>query len=270
MRSEQRPTIWQVPAYLPYVQPKLTDEVLAAAEQKIGANLPNEYIELLHIQNGGYIRFTGLDGLSGQIYGIGPKFPNLMDNLWLVYREYMTIDLEGLYPFDGDGHWHLCLDYRRNKGEPQVTWISTESDTEKLIGVSFAKYLDQLTLDADESFVLETQLTLPEMVRNLQQVLQIQWIGPDTWANGYPVYRANWKGSVIWLSPNEVSRGFIRPDEIGYEELKGEMEVAALRYPELSATGLLLKVADAAHETELQQMLAGKGIELRPLSAYLE
>lgn len=270
MRKDQRTTIWQVPAYLPYVQTKLTDDVLAAAEKKIGARLPNEYVELLQIQNGGYIRFTFLDGLSGQIYGVGQKFPNLLDDLWLVYREYMTIDLEGLYPFDGDGHWHLCLDYRGNNVEPQVTWISTESDTEKVIASSFAKYLEQLTLDTNENFVLETERTLPEMVHELQQVLQMQWTGPDNWAHGYPVYRANWKESVIWLSSNEVPRGFIRPDEDGYEELKAEMETAALRYPELPSKVLLLEVADAAQGVMLQQILAGKGIDLRPLSAYVE
>src|SRR6185312_1469448 len=56
-------------------------------------------------------------------------------------RAYMTIDLEGLYPFDGDGHWHLCLDYRENWHEPRVTWISTESDSEKRIAGTFAEYL---------------------------------------------------------------------------------------------------------------------------------
>jgi len=182
----------------------------------------------------------------------------------------MTIDLEGLYPFDGDGHWHLCLDYRENWHEPRVTWISTESDSEKRIAGTFAEYLDQLTLEIDESFVLETQRTLPQIAQELEQALAIKWIGPDTWAHGYPIYRASWNGGVIWLSANEVPKGFIRPDEAGYEELKHKMEGKALRYPELPPTGLLLKVDDEAQEAPFRRVLAEKGIDLRLPRHYVK
>lgn len=49
--------IWKVPKYLPYVQPILTDEILESAERKIGFKLPIELIEILKIQNGGYVRY---------------------------------------------------------------------------------------------------------------------------------------------------------------------------------------------------------------------
>lgn len=51
-------TIWRVPAYLPYLQPPLTDEAVATAEKQIGYKLPSEYLNLLRKQNGGYIRFS--------------------------------------------------------------------------------------------------------------------------------------------------------------------------------------------------------------------
>ena len=54
-------TIWQVPAYLPYLQPPLTDEAVAAAEKEIGYKLPSEYLNLLRRQNGGYIRVSLLE-----------------------------------------------------------------------------------------------------------------------------------------------------------------------------------------------------------------
>ena len=51
-------TIWQVPAYLPYLQPPLTDAAVAAAEAAIGYKLPPDYLNLLRKQNGGYIRYS--------------------------------------------------------------------------------------------------------------------------------------------------------------------------------------------------------------------
>jgi SMI1-KNR4 cell-wall len=140
MNQNQRATIWQVPAYLPYRQPKLTAEALAMAEKRIGYKLPTAYIDLLQVQNGGYIRFTGLNGLNRVMYGIGPYFPNIEDNDWSPYDGDLTIELEGLAPFDGDGHWHLCLDYRKSKDHPQVTYIDTETDQEESIAASFGEY----------------------------------------------------------------------------------------------------------------------------------
>ena len=39
-------TIWQVPAYLPYLQPPLTKAAVRAAEEKIGYKLPIDYLNL--------------------------------------------------------------------------------------------------------------------------------------------------------------------------------------------------------------------------------
>ena len=70
MKKQERKTIWRIPVYLPYVQPELTGEALAEAEQNLGIKLPKEYVELLRVQNGGYIRFTGRDGLNTVLYGV--------------------------------------------------------------------------------------------------------------------------------------------------------------------------------------------------------
>jgi cell wall assembly regulator SMI1 len=40
-------TIWKVPAYLPYLQPPLTDEAVASAEKELGCKLPTEFVNLL-------------------------------------------------------------------------------------------------------------------------------------------------------------------------------------------------------------------------------
>ena len=64
-------TIWQIPAYLPYLQPTLTNAAVAAAESQIGYKLPPEYLDLLRTQNGGYIRFSLPDKVHDTIAGIG-------------------------------------------------------------------------------------------------------------------------------------------------------------------------------------------------------
>lgn len=97
-------TIWRVPVYLPYLQPDLTEEALTDAERKLGFRLPEEFLALLRVQNGGYIRYSHEELPHDQIYGIGPHFPALTDFDWDDVREHVSFDLQGLIPFDGDGH----------------------------------------------------------------------------------------------------------------------------------------------------------------------
>lgn len=75
-------TIWRVPAYLPYLQPPLADEVVALAEKEIGYKLPEEYLNLLRKQNGGYIRFSLPEKVHDTIAGIGPYYPSLTKFDW--------------------------------------------------------------------------------------------------------------------------------------------------------------------------------------------
>ena len=104
MQKRTLHSIWQVPIFLPYRQPPLTDDALANAEKLIGYKLPVKYIELLNIQNGGYIRCKGLKGLNEVIYGIGPYFPNITDFDWT--DEDVSFELNGLVPFDGRSEEH--------------------------------------------------------------------------------------------------------------------------------------------------------------------
>jgi len=69
-------TIWEVPAYLPCLQPPLTDEAVANAEEQIRHTLPAAYLALLKKQNGGYIRFSlpNMTQAHRMIAGIGPNF----------------------------------------------------------------------------------------------------------------------------------------------------------------------------------------------------
>src|SRR5215510_10309603 len=122
--------IWRVPAYLPYLQPPLTEAAIGSAEEELGCKLPPEYLNLLKKQNGGYIRYSLPKKVHDSIAGIGPHFPSLTGFDWDECQDDVSFQLAGLVPFDGDGHWHLCLDYRQNSTAPVVTYVDVECDRE--------------------------------------------------------------------------------------------------------------------------------------------
>jgi hypothetical protein len=156
-------TIWRVPAYLPYLQPPLTDETVALVENEIGYTLPGEYLNLLRKQNGGYIRYSLPENVHNTIAGIGPFFPSLSRLDWEKSQEHVSYQLQGLVPFDGDGHWHLCLDYRKNQPVPAITLADIELNEETQIASSFADYLGMLRIRVDDEYVLEAVSDIEEV-----------------------------------------------------------------------------------------------------------
>lgn len=115
---------------------KLTDAMVKNAEKKFGVKLPNTYIDLCKIQNGGYI--TNQD------------FPTTVPTSWAedhVNVEYINgiedgIEEEGILsssyyieewelPKDiilicGDGHTWIAMDYRHTNEEPPIIFIDLE------------------------------------------------------------------------------------------------------------------------------------------------
>lgn len=280
-------TIWSVPAYLPYVQPKLMEAVVRDAERALGVVLPVEYLDLLRVQNGGYLRYTLPDLAHSTISGIGPHFPSLTDFSWDEVREYVSFELDGLIPFDGDGHWHLCLDYRASSpgasgsvaiqpGQtgPRVTYVDIECDREALVANSFAKYLGMLRLRvSDEEYVYVPSADLEEAVRALSVSLGVTVEEPDSWGHGYPVYRAKLgtedDPEWLWVSPNRVPKGFVREEDPRFTELQNAALGYALQYEDLPSQALLLQVTDGAKQTLLTSARAA-GLELRPLAELVK
>lgn len=265
-------TIWRVPAYLPYLQPALTDRSLAQAQRHIGLHLPDSYVALLRVQNGGYIRYSLPESVHGQIYGIGPHFPSLTRFDWGERQEHVSYQLQGLIPFDGDGHWHLCLDYRRNSKCAAVTLVDIECDNESEVACSFDRYLTLLRLNIENGdFVMVGVSDLPRALKGIATRLGVQFEPPDSLAHGYPIYRARGgtKNSPewIWISPNMVRRGFVRKDDPRFEELRSLMPGDAPRYPEVPETSYLLTVTDALRPHVLRACSA-LSIDVRPLIEY--
>lgn len=266
-------TIWRVPAYLPYLQPPLTDDVVASAENEIGYKLPCEYLNLLRKQNGGYIRFSLPEMVHDTISGIGPYFPSLPRFDWDECQEHVSYPLQGLVPFDGDGHWALCLDYRKNSQIPTITYADVECDWESHVADSFTDYLGMLRIRVGDELVLEKIRNIDDVKRQLSSVLGVEFEKPDTWAYGYPTQRA-FLGRIddiplsLWISPNTVPRGFVRNNDRRYSQLKDLMPGLADRFPNLPEGSYILSVSDGARERVLNAC-SKCGLSAIPLRDFL-
>ena len=175
-------SLWRVPVFVPYLQPDLTEEALQKAEKEIGFKLPLEYVELLRLQNGGYIRWhlPGQDQLHRMIFGIGPKDPALGIPDWKGYGKWLPFKAkEGrkMIQFDGDGHWMLCFDYHKGQDNPAITLVDTEYASEQPIAGSFSDYLKLLEPDVDEGdFALPIIVDLEALKHHLSLALGMQMI----------------------------------------------------------------------------------------------
>lgn len=269
MSDKKLKTIWSVPKYLPYVQPSLTEKMIKEAETKMGYQLPREYLELLTFQNGGYIRYTIEDTPHSQISGIGPYYPSITNFEWLQEYEGLSYEINGLFPFDGDGHWNLCLDYRKNKDEPEVTYIDTEVDFEKPIAKNFKDYIYKLIIETENEFVIETNASIIDTLKLISTTINSDFGQPDLFAHGYPIYSNKYKDNWIWLSPNRVPSGFIRQGEDRYEELKIQMEIQSLRFPEVNENALLITFSDKGQSEELLPLFGQKGLTIKELREFV-
>lgn len=265
--------IWKVPAYLPYLQPPLTDKAVSSAERQIGYRLPAEFVNLLKKQNGGYIRFSLPELDHNSIAGIGPYFPSMTAFDWDESQEHVSYSLQGLVPFDGDGHWHLCLDYRQNSGDPSVTRADIECDHESRIADSFAEYLAKLEIEVGDKYVLEGVSEIGKVKADLSSLLKTVFDPPDTLTHGYPTHRARLgtkdNPEWVWISPNTVPRGFVRLDDPRYAELKDLMPGFGSRFPEAPAGSYLLDATEGVRSKVIEACARSRMV-VRPLREYVK
>ncbi len=105
----------------------------------------------------------------------------------------------------------------------------------------------------------------------LSAALRVVFEPPDTYAQGYPIYRAQ-SGTKknpewVWLSPNRVLRGFVRTDDARYNELKDLMPGEASRFPEVPPDACILGPTDAVIARVLDACIRSQ-MAIRPVREY--
>jgi hypothetical protein len=234
-------TIWKRPAYLPYVHAPLTDPVIRAAEKQLGFDLPTEFLDLLRVQNGGPTRFSLPDSVGDLIAGIGHSFPSLTDFDLSDHQEYVDFPLNGLVPFDGDGRWYHCLDYRDNTKTPVVSYIDVECNSEEQLADSFSDFLQLMEL------VLENELEL----QNVENIDDAQRRLEGLFGSGFESKISNlgvaysklqtgkkWD-ECFWISSNRVARGYSGDDPATFE-FEGDSHL----FPELPANAVIFEAPE--------------------------
>ncbi len=241
--------LWRVPVYVPYLQPKLTQRAIGSAETKLGVKLPRAYLDLLRIQNGGYLRLTSISPNLAPvdcIAGIGPQFPSILDQDWSDVKAYMREErirkparIDALVPFCGDGHFHYCLDYRRSgpRGEPRITYIDIESfDTDKVVAPSFAAFLRKLRPSGITVAIgIETTAKLGTVAAAISKASRYAFEAQGDQDHGYPLFRAKLPGASNWafMTPNVVRHGFVRKSDAKKNpKLRDQLPHDVERFPE--------------------------------------
>ena len=117
----------------------VTDTEVIEAEKKLGIKLPESYIELCKIHNGGSIIYD--------------SFPTSVPTGWADDHVSVTsiagIDEEGILSssyyieewelpqnivlLEGDGHWWIAMDYRERNENPSIIYIDLEADVDPFI-----------------------------------------------------------------------------------------------------------------------------------------
>lgn len=272
--------LWNRPVYLPYFKPGLTDEMVKGAEQQLGYKLPQAYIKILKEQNGGTINYTFPDydlQLHTSIFGIGPNYPNIVDERLplLDSAPFVSFDVSQLLPFDGDGHWYICMDYRNNKTEPEVTFVDMEEDIARKVANDFSEYLSKLAYHQfdhgfgdDYSYVIDTDVPIQQVVEHIQKRTGIILKNNSTKPvrsqyqsiSGYP-------STTVWT--NKTSFGSMNENDEVSEDLKPLLELPAVRYIELPETALFISCDDELYEQVLIKELS-TDFTIRHMREYID
>jgi hypothetical protein len=264
--------IWQVPAYIPYIHPELTDEAIADTESRIGFPLPPSLIALLKVQNGGYIRYKSEHHPTEQIYGIGSgcftidKYPMRTED-W-----ESSIDEDRMIPFDGEDNWYLCLDYSESDTMPTVAYVDVEDDYAYQVASSFEEYLGMLHLADEYNFYLPQVDHLDHLLHVIGASLFLDFVTTPPRILGYPVHKAYKQmksREYIAIEPNWVPRGHVNQGDQDYEALKNRLPGMTSRINEIPASSYLFTVTPGL-QSSLVAICEKRSIDLRPLSDFRE
>jgi hypothetical protein len=164
--------IWRE-GYDNYKLDTLTDEAVEMAEEILKVKLPKSYINILKVQNGGYIKFNSYpcnvptswadNHINVEhILGIG-EANGILESENLIKEWGLP---NNIVLISGDGHSWIALDYRKMKENPPVIYIDTELNQIVEIAKSFDEFLDGLYIEEfgdDSTARIEKEWALEEI-----------------------------------------------------------------------------------------------------------
>ena len=167
------------------VQDPLTEAMVARAEETLGVRLPEPYLALLHVQNGGYTTDVfqahpapeptswASDHVPfDSMFGIGANGEGVLQSAVLSREWRMPA---GLVLLTGDGHWWIALDYRRSgsAGPPSVVWYDNEVGEDIQLACNFKTFIEGLR--SEEEFDAEEVALEPGQVRSAGAPIPTFW-----------------------------------------------------------------------------------------------
>lgn len=254
---------WKIPIYVPYLQEVLDANKIRECEDKVGFKLPSSLVDLLYVQNGGYVNAHGYGGLH-VLSGIGPDRPNITELTRQMRKDNKSYNSEKLVALDGDGHYYICLDYRENDLRPKVVHVDFECDTESILAETFKDHilyeeLNEFEMeDAEGNFLLAVNLELHQCCQKILEInssFDLQNLGDR--GQGYLEYQIIAKDRIVCLlSSNEVNKYYAGSLNQRAVDLNIKGNPKALRYKDLPPVCTLILGLDDSDPYRVRDWLA--------------
>lgn len=145
----------------------------------------------------------------------------------------------------------MCLDYRAAgpNSEPKVTYLDLECEQEKPVANDFAGFLKSLRFDGPNA-TFGVAAKIENVLEVLQSTLGVYFQSQGSLDHGYEMKRVglgvDGRAPWVWVSENEVARGFVRPSDPRYKDLMGILKGTALRFPEYPHSNTIVECNTAA------------------------
>lgn len=252
MANSNLQLLWSNAKCLDYLLPDLSSKMVDDIEMKIGHKLPSYLIELLKIQNGGFIRYghpklglIGFLGIGDGRYTINEFHRNSFGNL---PAGFITINRDHFDPV------YLCLDYSQGE-EPAVVCFNSGTRETELVAASFGQFIDGLIIAPCTEWVIDTEDSLEDILIDLEYILEIQFEKPLA-SMGHWHYSAQHKDGMLFLCCNSVSESYTLYSESQMAEAE------TLTFPELNARLLFIDI-HPPHLDEVAEKLKKFGVPLK-------
>lgn len=139
-----------------YKLPPLSEGDIKMVEKLFKVKLPDSYLNILMVQNGGHIIYNAFpieDSYieAEYIYGIG-EMNGILSSPYFIKEWEMP---EGLILFNGDGHTWIAFDYRDVSSNPPIVYVDNDSNEITKIADSFNEFLGGLYTEEEEYIDLD-------------------------------------------------------------------------------------------------------------------